>query len=82
MLATRLLKTIGLTFNGYLNLPVKQLINQRCIPFEIVPAQSDEPNETTRRAMVSAEAKELGLIPDDGARFDNVHDAMRWLDEE
>lgn len=55
--ATDLLKSMGLTFNGYLNMAVKQLINQRRIPFEILPAK-EEPSEETRRAMIAAEAKE------------------------
>ena len=32
--------------------------------------------------MVAAEAKEQGLIPDDGVRFNAVEDAMAWLEEE
>lgn len=79
--ATNILKSMGLTFNGYLNLSVKQLLNQRRIPFEIVPS-SYEPTEETRRAMVAAEAKELGLIPDDAASFSSSADAMAWLNEE
>lgn len=79
--AANLLKSMGISFNGYLNMSVKQLINQRRIPFEVVPAVT-EPTEATRRAMVAAEAKELGLIPDDGVAFDTVDDAMSWLDGE
>lgn len=79
--ATDLLKSMGLTFNGYLNMAVKQLINQRRIPFEIVPA-AEEPSEETRRAMIAAEAKELGLIDDDALSFSTAGAAMNWLDGE
>lgn len=77
--ATELLKSMGLTFNGYLTLSVKQLLNKRCIPFEIVPP-AYEPTEETRRAMIAAEAKELGLIPDNDPRFDNVEDFLASLE--
>lgn len=77
--ATDLLKSMGLTFNGYLALSVRQLLNQRRIPFDIIPAAC-EPTEEARRAMVAAEAKELGLIPDDDPRFDNADDFMASLE--
>lgn len=79
--ATNILKSMGITFNGYLTMSVKQLINQRRIPFEIVAAE-ERPSESTRRAMVEAEAKSMGLIPDDAVPFDDVDDAMAWLDAE
>ena len=79
--ATDLLKSMGLTFNGYLNMAVKQLINQRRIPFEILPAK-EEPSEETRRAMIAAEAKEYGLIYDDSPSFTTADEAINWLDGE
>lgn len=79
--ATDLLKSMGLTFNGYLNMAVKQLINQRRIPFEILPAK-EEPSEETRRAMIAAEAKEYGLIDDDSSSFTTADEAINWLDGE
>ena len=79
--ATELLKSMGITFNGYLSMAVRQLLNQRRIPFDIVPTPC-VPTEETLRAMVAAEAKEQGLIPDDGVRFNAVEDAMAWLEEE
>ncbi|MEG2533614.1 MAG: hypothetical protein RSB04_11445 [Gordonibacter sp.] len=57
-----------------------QLVNQRRIPFEVVPAM-ETPNEETRRALVAAEAKELGLIPDDSAYFNDIDELMAFLDE-
>ena len=74
--ATDILDSIGL--NAYLTLALRQLVNQRRIPFELVPAQ-EEPNEETRRAMVLAEAKELGLIEDDAVSFDSADDAAAFL---
>ena len=58
-----------------------QLVNQRRIPFEIVPA-GGVPNEETRRALVAAEAKELGLIPDDAPAFDDIDGLVAFLEEE
>ena len=52
--ATEFLDTVGLSLNSYLNLAVRQLVNQRKIPFEIV-GRPEVPNEATRRAMVIAE---------------------------
>ena len=76
--AVDILGSIGLGLNSYLTLALRQLVNQRKIPFELVPAR-EEPNEETRRAMVLAEAKELGLIDDDAVVFDNVDDASAFL---
>ena len=56
-------------------------MNQRRIPFEIVPA-GGVPNEETRRALVAAEAKELGLIPDDAPAFDDIDGLVAFLEEE
>ena len=56
-------------------------MNQRKIPFEIV-GRPEVPNEVTRRAMVIAEAHELGILPDDSSSFDNVDDLMSFLDED
>jgi len=38
-----------------------------------------EPNETTRRAMALAKAKELGKIPDDSPVFTDVREIMNYL---
>ena len=57
------------------------ILNQRRIPFEIVPA-GEVPNDETRRALIVAEAKEMGLIADDARAFDDVDKLMAFLDEE
>jgi len=77
--AVEILEGMGLSFNGYLVLSVRQLVNQRKIPFEIVAA-NEAPTEETRRAMVAAEAKELGLIPDDSPTFANADELMSYLE--
>ncbi len=77
--ATSILESIGLSFNSYLNLAVKQLINQRRVPFDLEPSPAT-PNEETRRAMVEAEAKELGIIPDDSPAFSDSASLMVYLD--
>ena len=40
------------------------------------------PNEETRRALVAAEAKELGLIPDDAPAFDDIDGLVAFLEKE
>ena len=77
--ATGILDSIGLSLNSYLTLALKQLVNQRRVPFDLAPAP-EVPNEETRRAMVLAEAKEMGLIEDDAATFDSVEDAIAYLE--
>lgn len=66
--ATELLNSIGLSLSGYCTLALKQLINKRRVPFELEAAPL-EPNEQTRRAMIEAEAKAYGLIPDDAPGY-------------
>lgn len=78
--ASDILSAMGLTLNGYLNMAVKQLINQRRVPFEIVLPR-EEPTTATRSAMILAEAKELGLIEDDSASFSSAQGAMDWLEK-
>ena len=79
--ATEFLDSVGLSLNSYLNLAVRQLVNQRKIPFEIV-GRPEVPNEATRRAMVIAEAHELGILPDVSPSFDSVDELMSFLDED
>ena len=76
--ATEILDSIGITFNAYLNMAVKQLINKRRVPFELEAAQ-EIPNEKTRHAMMEAEAKESGLIEDDSPRFHDADAAITFL---
>ena len=73
---TEILDTLGLSLSGYFNLAARQLIIKRRIPFDI-EAPDPAPNEATRRAMVAAEARELGIIPDDTPAFTDVDDASR-----
>lgn len=77
--AVDILDSIGLGFNAYLTLSLRQLVNQRRVPFDLVPAP-DVPNEDTRRAMLLAEAKEAGLIEDDARVFDNADDFIASLE--
>ena len=79
--ATEFLDSVGLSLNSYLNLAVRQLVNQRKIPFEIV-GRAEVPNEATRRAIVIAEAHELGILPDDSPSFNDADELMSFLDEE
>ena len=79
--ANEILGSIGLSYNTYVVMATHQLVNQRRIPFEIVPA-GEVPNDETRRALIVAEAKEMGLIADDARAFDDVDKLMALLDEE
>lgn len=78
--AVSILDSIGLSFNSYVQLATRQLVNQRRIPFELVAA-SEIPNEETYRALVEAEARSLGLLPDTSPAFANASDLMAYLDE-
>jgi len=66
--ASKILDSLGLSYNNYVVMATHQLVNQRRIPFDLVPA-AEVPNEETERALVAAKAKELGLIPDDAETF-------------
>ncbi len=79
--AVSILNSIGLSLNSYVQLATRQLVNQRRIPFELVAAP-EIPNEETHRALVEAEAKALGLIPDDSPAFTNADDLMAFLDSD
>ena len=73
---TKELSVTGLSINAYFNMAA---ILQKKIPFEVL-TETDEPTEETRRALVAAEAKELGIIPDDVPEFDNTQDLKDFLD--
>lgn len=79
---TRDLDVLGININAYFTMAAKQLVLKKRVPFELSTSGSYIPNETTRRALIIAEAKDLGLIPEDTPSFDNVDDMMEWLDEE
>ena len=79
---TRRLDALGMTFNTFVVMASKQLVAQNRLPFSTTVPRSWEPTEETRRAMVAAEAKSLGLIPDDSPAFSSVDDLMVYLDEE
>ena len=74
-----ILDSIGMSLSGYFNLAARQLCIRRRVPFDIV-APEPEPNETTRRALVAAEAKAMGLIPDDAPGFTDAEELVAFLD--
>lgn len=79
--ASEILDSLGISYNNFVVMATHRLVNQRRIPFELLPAL-EVPNEATRRALVAAEAKELGLIPDDAVGFDGIDDLMTYLEDE
>lgn len=74
------LERAGISLNTYMTMATKQFVIQNRIPFDVITPEKSEPNEVTRRAMVLAEAKELGLIPDDSPVFTDVDKMMNYLD--
>lgn len=79
--AVDICESMGMSYNTYVVMATRQLVNQRRIPFEVV-ATPAVLTEQTRRAMVAAEAKALGLIPDDSPSFSDVDSVMAYLDVE
>lgn len=77
---TEILNSIGMSLSGYFNLAARQLCIKRRVPFEI-EAPDPLPNEETRRAMIEAEAKAIGLIPDDAPGFTDVDGLIAFLDD-
>lgn len=73
------LDALGLTANAYFVMAAKQLVAQRRVPFDLV-VPADVPNEETYVALVLAQAKELGLVPDDSPRCTTAEAAMDWLE--
>ena len=59
---------------------IHPLISHKQLPFK-VPTEHPEPNKSTRRALAEAEAKALGVIPDNSPAFDNTTDALEYLDK-
>lgn len=75
------LDAAGISMNTYFMMAAKQLVLQKRIPLGVLTAP-EIPNETTRKALLLADAKDEGLIPDDSPSFDNVDDLMKSLDED
>lgn len=75
------LAAAGITMNTYFVMAAKQLVLQKRIPFEVL-TEPEIPNKATKKALLLAEAKEEGLIPDDSPQFDNVDDLMNSLDSD
>ena len=74
------LDAAGISMNAFFVMAAKQLVLQKKIPFEIL-TEPEIPNDTTGKALLLADAKDEGIIPDDSPSFDNVHDLMKSLEE-
>ena len=72
------LDAIGMNFNTYVTMASIQLVNQQRLPFD-TSVRTEEPNEQTKRAMLEADAKERGVLPDGEASFNSAQDAIAWL---
>lgn len=75
------LKAAGLTLNGYFTMAARQFVVQNKLPFDVL-VPDEIPTEETRKALVEAEAKELGLIPDDSPRFSTAKELIAYLESE
>ena len=74
------LDVAGISMNTYFVMAAKQLVLQKRIPFEIL-TEPEIPNETTKKAMLLAEVKDEGLVPDDSPSFTNANNLIKSLDE-
>ena len=72
------LDAMGMNFNTYATMASIQLVNQQRLPFD-TSVRTAGPNEQTKRAMLEAETKERGIVPDDAATFNSTQDAIAWL---
>ena len=75
-----MLEGMGMTFGGFVNMAARQLLIQGKLPFEVMAAPTqDVPTEQTRRALIEAEAKSVGLIPDDAVTFEDGASAAAFI---
>ena len=79
--AAELYESMGMSLSTAVNMFLRQSLVEDGLPFR--PRRYEgvrmTPTETTRRAMVEAEAKELGLIPDDSTVCDTEADVRAHL---
>jgi DNA-damage-inducible protein J len=80
-IAQELLSGMGLNLNAYLNMAVHQLAIQKEIPFKVLAAPNVAKDETYK-AMIAAEAKVLGLIPDDARSFTDADTLIDFLESD
>jgi DNA-damage-inducible protein J len=81
--AENILSSLGLNGATAIKMLYAQIVDKKGLPFTPTLTASHEiPNVETRRAMVLAEAKELGMIPDDSPRFSSVSELMEDLGRE
>ena len=76
------LDALGMNFNTFVVMATKQLVAQNRLPFSTEVPRGPVPTDETRRALVEAEARELGLLPDDTPSFTDVDSLMSYLDGE
>lgn len=67
--------------NKITKFPKSRQIDRTTKPFKISTEYS-EPTDTTRKAMIIAKEKELGLIPDDSPCFVDIDDLKNYLEED
>lgn len=84
--AAALYESMGMNLSTAVNMFLRQSLADNGLPFQ--PRRYEgvrlSPTEETRRAMVEAEAKELGLIPDDAVECrtaDEIRGHLRGLRE-
>ncbi|MBT1161237.1 type II toxin-antitoxin system RelB/DinJ family antitoxin [Bifidobacterium sp. SO1] len=79
--AAELYESMGMSLSTAVNMFLRQSIADNGMPFR--PRRYEgvrlTPTETTRKAMIEAEAKELGIIPDDSTACDTAGSAREHL---
>ncbi|NEG55446.1 type II toxin-antitoxin system RelB/DinJ family antitoxin [Bifidobacterium platyrrhinorum] len=79
--AAALYESMGMSLSTAVNMFLRQSLEEDGVPFK--PRRYTgvrlTPTEETRRAMVEAEAKELGVIPDDSTVCDTEGSARAHL---
>ncbi|WP_404388185.1 type II toxin-antitoxin system RelB/DinJ family antitoxin [Ligilactobacillus animalis] len=76
---TKELDSLGITLNTYFNIAARQFVLQNHLPFEI---SDDIPTEKTEKTVILTKAKELELIKDDSVSFDDIDEAIKFLNSE
>lgn len=75
----KILNELGLDVSTSIKIYFKQIIKQKGIPFSLTTNNSDTPTEETKKALLLAEAKDMGLIEDNTPGFTNNKDLMNYM---
>lgn len=79
--AVKIFDELGLDWSNGIKIYLKQLINRKAIPFELITKSNERlfPNKETQKAIELAHAEEAGLIPDTAKDFTDSNAAINYL---